>query len=63
MLAELLRDLVLPRTDAMVAVQLVVLVGLVAVGVWRTWHAPEWRLLVLAVGVFVLGLMVLRASH
>lgn len=63
MLTDLLTDLLRPKTDVMVAVQLVILIVLVSLGLWRTWHTPEIRLLVLALGVFVLGLMVLRASH
>jgi hypothetical protein len=62
-LTDLLKDLILPRTDATVAAQAAILVVLVTLGVWRTWHIPELRLLVLALGVFVFGLMVLRASH
>lgn len=63
MLTDLIRDVLLPKTDLMVGVQAVILLALVSFGVWRTWHIPELRLLVLALGIFVLGLMVLRASH
>lgn len=63
MLTDLIRDVLLPKTDLMVGVQAVILLALVSLGVWRTWHIPELRLLVLALGIFGLGLMVLRASH
>jgi hypothetical protein len=62
-LTDFLKDLILPRTDAMVAAQAVILVILVGLGVWHTWHIPELRLLVLGLGVFIFGLMVLRAAH
>lgn len=60
---DLARDVIRPKTDAMVIAQVVVLLGLIAFGVWRTWQTRELRLLVIGVGVFVLGLMMLRASH
>lgn len=63
MLSDLIRDVLLPTTDLMVGVQVVILLALVSFGVWRAWHIPELRLLVLATGIFVLGLMMLRASH
>lgn len=56
-------DLIWPTTDAGVVAQLIILAVLVGVGVWRTWHVPELRLFVIGLGVFVLGLMALRASH
>lgn len=62
-ITDLARDVIRPKTDAMVIAQVVILLGLIAFGVWRTWRIRELRLLVLGVGVFVLGLMMLRASH
>lgn len=62
-ITDLARDLILPKTDAMVVAQVVILIGLVGFGVWRTWRIPELRLLVIGGGVFILGLMMLRASH
>lgn len=59
----MLTDLIWPTTDAGVVAQLVVLVVLVGVAVWRTWRLPDLRLFVVGLGVFVLGLMALRASH
>lgn len=61
--AGLVDELLQPRTDAGVLAQVVLLVVLVALGVWRTWHEPDLRRLVLGIGVFVLGLMGLRAAH
>lgn len=63
MLADLLKDLISPRTDAGVFLQVALLFVLVGVGAWRTWHVRELRLLVVSLGVFVLGLMALRAAH
>lgn len=62
-ITDLLRDVIRPRTDAMVVAQVVILVGVTAFGVWRTWRIRELRMLVIGAGVFVLGLMMLRASH
>lgn len=62
-ITDLARDVIRPKTDAMVIAQVVILLGLIAFGVWRTWRIRELRLLVIGVGVFVLGLMMLRASH
>lgn len=62
-ITDLLRDVIRPRTDAMVVAQVVILVGVIAFGVWRTWRIRELRMLVIGAGVFVLGLMMLRASH
>ncbi len=56
-------ELLLPRTDAGVAVQLVVVVAVIAALLWRTWRQPDLRFLVAGAGFFTLGLFVLRASH
>lgn len=60
---DLLTDQLMPKTDAVVAMQVVAVVILFAVGVWRTWRMPDLRLFVTGLGVFVLGLMALRAAH
>lgn len=62
-ITDLVRDVIRPRTDAMVVAQVVILLGVIAFGVWRTWRIRELRMLVIGAGVFVLGLMMLRASH
>ena len=58
-----MRDLVLPTTDAGVAVQAVIVAIVVAALLLRTWHDRDLRLLVLGSGVFVAGLFMLRAAH
>ena len=56
-------DLLLPRTDAGVLAQLVLL-GAVSVGaIWTLRHRPHARLLAVGVTVFLLSLMGLRALH
>jgi hypothetical protein len=62
-LKALLHDLVLPRTDAGVAVQAGVVLVVLAVTLRRTWTNPDLRIFTMGVGVFVFGLMMLRASH
>ncbi|MGI8875966.1 MAG: hypothetical protein ACR2KP_16915 [Egibacteraceae bacterium] len=62
-LRSVVHDLVLPRTDAGVAVQLGILVVLVAVGLYKTWRMPDLRRLVAGLGMFTLGLMAMRALH
>ncbi len=56
-------DLLLPRTDAAVAVQFAVVAvaaGLALVGLRR--H-PEWRVLVLGLALTAFGAMAIRALH
>lgn len=60
---DLLTDQLMPKTDAVVVMQVVAVLVLLAVGVWRTWRMPDLRLFVIGLGVFVLGLMALRAAH
>lgn len=59
----LMHELLLPRTDAGVAAQVGVLVVLVVAGVVKTWRNPDLRRLVIGAGMFVFGLMALRAAH
>ncbi|MGH9207415.1 MAG: hypothetical protein ACRD1G_12785 [Acidimicrobiales bacterium] len=56
-------SLLLPRTDAAVLVELVVVIVVVgtALGFW--WGRPDVRLLVIGIGLLLLGLMGLRALH
>lgn len=56
-------DLLLPRTDAGVLVQLVVVALAIAVAVFALRRRPEWRLLAIGLGVFAFGAMALRALH
>lgn len=60
---DALYDLALPRTDAGVVAQLVLLAVLVTAGLYATRHVPDLRRLVAGAGMFVLGLMALRAVH
>lgn len=60
---DLIYDLLYPRTDAGVAVQVGLLLAIVAVGLYRTWDKPDLRRLIFGAGFFLLGLMVLRAAH
>lgn len=59
----MIHDLLLPRTDAGVVAQVSLLVLLVVVGLYKTWRVPDLRRLVAGVGMFVFGLMALRAVH
>lgn len=56
-------ELLQPRTDAGVLAQVAVVVVVWAYGLWRTRRDRDLRLLVAGLGVFVLGLMALRAAH
>jgi len=56
-------DILLPSTDAGVAIQLVGFIGLLVLMLWRFWSNPEARLLTFGLGLVVLGLMGFRALH
>lgn len=56
-------ELLLPRTDAGVAVQLAVVLAVSALLLWRVWRHPDLRFFVFSCSVFVLGLFMLRALH
>lgn len=56
-------DLILPATDAGVAVQLVVFVVLGGLALFATRHHREWRLVAVGSLLLVLGLFGLRALH
>lgn len=58
-----LRELLLPRTDAGVAVQAAIVVVVVAALLWATRRVPHLRLLVVGVGVMLVALGGLRAAH
>jgi hypothetical protein len=55
--------LVQPATDAGVLVQLVVALGVVLVLLHLLRARPEWRLVVIGLGLLLLGLFGLRAAH
>ena len=56
-------ELLLPRTDAGVAAQAILLVVLVGMGLWATRRQPDGRLLVIGVGLVLVALVGLRAAH
>ncbi|MBW3662753.1 MAG: hypothetical protein KY469_06610 [Actinobacteria bacterium] len=58
-----MNELLFPRTDAGVLVQVVVLAAIVATALWRTWANPDLRLLVVGSGLLGFALMGLRAAH
>jgi hypothetical protein len=59
----MMRDLLLPTTDAGVAVQAVIAAVLFGALLVRTRDEPDLRLLVAGGMVFVAGLFMLRAAH
>ena len=60
---DLVLDLLLPTTDAGVAVQFGLVLIVLAVALRRFWSIPEARLVVIGLGLVVLGLMGFRALH
>lgn len=56
-------ELLLPRTDRGVVAQAVVLMLLLGAGWWATRRRPEFRLLLIGVGLVLVGLTGLRAAH
>lgn len=56
-------EILLPRTDAGVMVQLIVVLAASALLVWRVRRHSELRFFVVSCSVFVLGLFMLRALH
>lgn len=60
---ELLLDLLLPKTDLGVLIQVIVTGLIFALVLWRLWAKSELRLLVIGLGLFVFGLIGLRALH
>lgn len=60
---DLLFNILLPRTDVGVAIQVVLVLGVFAFALRRTWGDRDLRRLVAGGGVFVLGLMVMRGAH
>lgn len=60
---DLILDLLLPKTDTAVLIQLVVVLLALGIALWRVWSNPDLRLLVIGTGLLVLGLMGLRSLH
>lgn len=60
---ELILELVLPRTDTGVLIQLLMAVTIFGVSLWRVWSNTDLRLVVLGLGLLVFGLFGVRALH
>ncbi|MDX1659695.1 MAG: hypothetical protein R3343_12810 [Nitriliruptorales bacterium] len=58
-----MNELLFPRTDLGVAVQLAVVLVLSGVILWRTWHRSEFRLVTVGAALLTLALIGLRAAH
>ena len=58
-----MREVLLPRTDGGVLVQVFSVLVLMAVTVVLAWRERSLVTLALGVGIFVLGLMGVRARH
>lgn len=56
-------ELLLPRTDAGVVMQVVGVLAVFAVLLRVTWRRPDLRLVVLGSGLLLLALMGVRAAH
>jgi len=56
-------ELLLPRTDAAVLVEFVLVVVVLTVALTLVWRHREWRSLVAGSGLLLLGLMGLRVLH
>lgn len=56
-------DALLPRTDAGVLAQFIVVIVVFALVIFALRRRPEWRTFVTGVGVLTLGLMAARAIH
>lgn len=56
-------ELVLPETDAGVAVQVAAVLILGSGAVFATWKRMEWRLVAIGVTLLVLGFFGVRALH
>jgi hypothetical protein len=55
--------ILLPSTDAGVAIQFGLLLGATTTGMWFTRHNKDLRRLVLGLGFLLAGLMAIRAIH
>ncbi len=56
-------ELLLPRTDLAVLLQLVSLLAVISAGLWWTRRSPDLRLVVIGSGLLLLALLGLRAAH
>lgn len=58
-----MNEILQPRTDAGVLAQVIVVVVILVVALFRVRGHRDATLLVLALGMFTFGLFMLRASH
>jgi hypothetical protein len=56
-------ELLLPRTDAGVAFQLIIVLTVSGLLLWRVWGNKDLRFFLGACTFFLLGLFALRAAH
>jgi hypothetical protein len=56
-------DVLLPRTDAGVLTQFIVVITTFTLTVFWLRRQPEWRIFATGLGVLTLGLMAVRAIH
>ncbi len=59
----MIRDLLLPETDAGVVVQAALVAGFAIVVISAAWRHPELRVLAVGVSLVAAGLLGLRALH
>ena len=60
---DLLLDILIPRTDTAVAVQLLVVLVVFFIALRRFWSITELRLVVLGLGMIIFALFGVRALH
>ena len=60
---DFIRDMLLPETDAGVAVQLALVIAAWGLGFWLVRRRSEFRLVVLGIGLVTLGFIGVRAIH
>ena len=59
----MIRDLLLPTTDAGAGAQLIIALAVIALLLVAMRHRPDWRLVVAGGGLLVIAVMALRAAH
>ena len=62
-MGDLLIDLVLPRTDRAALIQLLVVLPIFALWIWRSRHDKDHLLLACGVSLFTLSWFALRTLH
>ncbi len=59
----MIHQLLLPRTDTAVVIEVLLTVVVLALALLATWRRGELRTLTIGIGVFVLALLALRTVH